>query len=449
MFSSSAANSIYNINRQGNIMDSLLSQIQSGNRINKAADDSSGLTIADNLRMQHSSLAQGTKNALDAKSMLNIVDGAVTSFKDTIQLMKNKAVSAGSDASSSDSRVALQKDIINFMKSLNDIASQTSYNGVNMLDGSFTNKQFQVGAYSNQTVNISLNSLSTNKIGHLSESVGTAVTAGTTAATLSVNGATISQVTTSGTTKDGANLIAEAINAQKVTSGVTATATNSVNGGAVVGGAIANGDLSINGISIGAVVASSSDATGSLSTAINSISNQTGVSASVVAGKLELTSLNGENIHITEANGGAAKAGLTAGTNFGKVTLQSANSISIANATAVSGLNATTDTNYTLSDVDLRTTAGAQRAISIIDNALKEANNNASNVGAATNQLDRRIEINNVTEQNVKAAEATIREANLEEVSSQLADLQVKQQASIFSLSKSNEIQQNVLSLLR
>lgn len=450
MFSVSGSNAIFNMSKNQSAIDDLLLQIQTGNKLNRASDDSAGLTIANNLRSQSSSLAQGTKNATDAKNLLNTVDGALTTYKDTIGLMKTKAITAASDVSSGESRNALQKDIANYMKSLNKIANDTSFNGIKLLNGTFSNKQFQIGAYANQTVDVSINSLSTSKIGHLNETkTNVGVSVGTTAATLAINGKVIGQSTISATTKDGANLVAEAINLQESGTGVKAIATNTKTGGVVIGGSIADGDISINGKSIGAVNIDANDATSSLVDAINAVSADTKVSARVEAGKLVLSSESGENIHITEANSGAAKAGLTAGTNYGVITLKSQGALTIANGDAVSGLNATTSTNYTLSDVDLRTKDGAQRALDILDFSLEETNNEASSVGAATNQLDRVIAVNDVSTTNLKAAESNIRGANTEEISKQLSELQVKYQASMFALQQSNTMQQNVLSLLR
>jgi flagellin len=450
MYSASLANSIFNINNSMKMLDNYNLQIQTGKRINRAADDASGLTIADSLLTQANGLAAGTKNANDAKGMLNIADGALMTYGETLQLMKDKAVSAASDASSRDSRRALQADINNFMTSLNKIATDTEFNGVSLLNGTFTNKSFQVGAYAGQTVGISLMSASTSKLGHLTETTSAAVSAGTTAATLSINGATISQVTVSGTTKDGANLLASAINDQYENTGVKATAENSVTGVSVVGGAIADGDVSINGVSIGAVNVEANDDSGSLADAINAISNQTGVTASITGnGAIELTSMNGENIHITEANGGAAKAGLTAGTNYGTVSLTGRDGVSISNATAVSGLNAVTTDNYTLSDLDLTTFEGAERAMKIIDNAVSEVNRMQSNIGAATNQLDRVISVNEVTEQNVRAAESNIRDADLVKAQEQINQWTIKNQAAMYSFSMAQQTQQNILSILR
>lgn len=450
MLSTASLNSAYQIGVHNNTISKLFEQISTGNRINSAADDAAGMSIADNLRMQANSLAQGTKNANDAKSLLDIADKSLKSFKETIGLMKEKAISAASDASSSLSRQSLQKDLVAFLKSLDNVANTTSYNGIKLLNGTFSNKEFQVGAYANQTVSITLNSLNTSKIGHLTETkTNTGVSAGTTSATLSLNGKTVQQSTVSATLKDGANLVADAINLLEQDTGVVAKASNTVKGSSIVGGSIVDGDIKINNISIGSINFNANDNTGTLVDAINSVSSQTGVSAKNDAGSLVLTAQNGENIHITQANAGAAKAGLTAGTNYGTLTLSSASAISIVNGDAISGLNAITTTNYTLSDIDVRSQDGAQKAMKIIDYALNDANRNSSDVGAVANQLDRIINVNSVTETNVKAAEQTIRSANIEDLTKQLSEVQVKAQAALFSLTKANEIQQSVLSLLR
>lgn len=450
MLSLGSLNSILNINKSTQMLDNFNLQIQTGKRINKAADDASGLSIADSLLSQANGLAAGTKNANDAKAVLNIADGALMTYGETLQKLKEKSIAAASDASSVQSRRALQADINNFMTSLGKIASDTEFNGIKLLNGSFSNKSFQVGAYAGQTVGISLSSADTRKVGHLTETVGASVSAGTTAATLAINGATISQVTVSGTGRDGANVLAAAINDQSSTSGVTATATNSVTGAAVTGGTIADGDLSINGVSIGAVNANANDGNGNLAAAINAISGQTGVTASINGnGSLELVSADGGNIHITEANGGAAKAGLTAGTNYGKVTLSGDSGVSIANGDAVSGLNAVTTTNYTLSDINVSTREGADRAMKIIDNAIKGINAIQSNIGAATNQLERIISVNNVTEQNVRAAEDNIRGADLVKVQEQIQNWTIKNQAALYSFSMAQQTQQSILSILR
>ena len=449
MFSISSSNAILGINNSNTQIDKFLTQIQTGNRINKAADDASGMSIANSLRSQHLGLAQGTQNANNAVSLLNIADNALGTYKETLDTIRTKAIQASSEAESGESRQALQKDINALMNSIKQIVSNTAYNGINLLNGQFNNKSFQVGAYANQTVGVTIQDSSIEKMGHFNKLVGAAVSAGSSAATLKINGTTISVATVSATTKDGANLMVDAINAQSNTTGVKASAETTVTGGAVVGGAIADNDILINGVSIGNVTADASDTSGNLMNAINNISNETGVTASIVAGKLELHSEDGNNIHITEANSGAAKAGLTVGTNYGKVTMTAKNSITVENATAVSGLNSTTATAQTLKDLDVTTYQGAQDAIAILGNAVSELDSIRGSVGSATNQLERVISVNDVTEKNIKAAESTIRGADLVKAKEELDTWTIKNQAAMFAFSMSAQTQQSILSILR
>lgn len=450
MYNTSLMNSVFHINESTKMLDQLNLRIQTGKRINRAADDASGLSIANSLRTQANGLAAGTKNANDAKGIMNIADGALMTYNDTLFQIRDKATAAASDASSPLSRRALQADINNFMSSLNKIAKNTEFNGIKLLDGTFRNKSFQVGAYSGQTIGISILSTETSKIGHMSETIGASVSSGTTASNLTINGETIAQTTVSDTNSDGANLVAKAINNKTDKTGVTATATNSLTGASVQGGSIADGDLSINGVSIGAVNFEANDATGSLVDAINAVSNQTKVSASINGnGSLELTTENGENIHITANNSGDTKAGLTAGQNYGKIKLTSQNGVSIANATAVSGLDNTTTNNYTLSNINVNTTEGAERALTIVKNAINEINRIQSDVGAVTNQLDRVISVNKVTEKNVLSAESNIRDADIVKTQKEISDWTVKNQAALFSFQMGKQVQQNILSILR
>ena len=407
------------------------------------------MAIANSLRSQHMGLAQGTKNAQNATSLLNIADSALNTYKETLDTMREKAIQASSEAESSSSRQALQQDINKLMTSISQIVDNTSYNGINLLNGTFSNKSFQVGAYANQTVNVTIQDSSVEKMGHLNKLIGAAVSAGSSAATLKINGATISVATVSSTTKDGANMVIEAINAQSNSTGVKASAETKVTGTTVTGGTIADGDISINGISLGAVVIDSSDTSGNLTNAINDISSKTGVTARLEAGKLILESEDGENIHITEANSGAAKAGLTAGTNYGKVILESKSSITVENATAVSGLDSTTASSKTLADLDVTTYSGAQSAISILGNAIQELDGIRGNIGSATNQLERVINVNNVTETNIKAAENTIRGVDMVKAQEEMNNWNVKNQASMYAFQMANQTQQNILSLFR
>ena len=148
-------------------LDSSLEKLSSGLRINKAADDSSGLAIADSLRSQSSSLGQAINNANDAMGIIQTADKAMDEQVKILDTIKMKAIQAASDNQSSDSRNAIQKDVNRLLEQLDNIATTTSFNGRNLLDGKFSNKEFQVGAYSNQTIAASIGNTSTTATGNI------------------------------------------------------------------------------------------------------------------------------------------------------------------------------------------------------------------------------------------------------------------------------------------
>ena len=165
MFNVAQANAIFGINNSNKMMSNLTHQLETGKRINKAADDSSGLAIANQLRSQHQGLSQAIRNSNDAVSLTNIADGALQEYTDILMEARDKASQAVSDSNSVESRAALEADVKSLLESADEIAKQTSFNGINLLDGSFTNKQFQTGAYSGQTTSISIANVDTATLG--------------------------------------------------------------------------------------------------------------------------------------------------------------------------------------------------------------------------------------------------------------------------------------------
>src|SRR3989338_7047828 len=160
-----AMNAHTNATMNNRSLDSSLSKLSSGLRINTAADDASGMAIADSLRSQSSALGQAIANANDGISIVQIADKAREEQNKILKTIKTKATQAAQDGQTTASRKALQADIARLMESLDNIANTTSYNGQNLLAGSFTNKEFQVGAYSNQTVTASIGNTSSSKVG--------------------------------------------------------------------------------------------------------------------------------------------------------------------------------------------------------------------------------------------------------------------------------------------
>ncbi|MGM0518867.1 MAG: flagellin [Campylobacterota bacterium] len=137
-----------------------LEKLSSGLRINKASDDPSGLAIADNLRTQANSMAQGIKNANSAISLTQIADKAMAEQSNILDIVKTKLIQASTDTTSDDGREAIRKDINKLLEQLDNIANQTNYNGINLLqqskiDNSISDDlSFQIGDAASDTINM-------------------------------------------------------------------------------------------------------------------------------------------------------------------------------------------------------------------------------------------------------------------------------------------------------
>lgn len=146
-------------------LSSSLERLSSGRRINKAADDASGMVISHSLSSQARGLGQAVRNANDAISMAQVADGALNESTSLVNTIRTKAVQAANGSQSLESRKALQADINNALNSLNNIAQNTSFNNQKLLSGNFTNKTFQVGANSGETITASIDSTETGNLG--------------------------------------------------------------------------------------------------------------------------------------------------------------------------------------------------------------------------------------------------------------------------------------------
>ena len=146
-------------------LNSSLERLSSGKRINRAADDASGMMIADSLGSQRRGLGQSIRNATDAIAMAQVADGALGESVSLLQNIRGLALQAAGDSQNLASRQALQADIDKSLAALNDIAANTSYNGQKLLSGMFTDKSFQAGAYSGEIIDMNIGSASGAQLG--------------------------------------------------------------------------------------------------------------------------------------------------------------------------------------------------------------------------------------------------------------------------------------------
>jgi flagellin len=355
---------VLSLNAQRNLSTSAtqlatsLQRLSSGLRINSAKDDAAGLAISERFTTQIRGLTQAARNANDGISLAQTAEGALGELTNNLQRIRELAVQAANSTNSASDRAALDQEVQQRLSEIDRIATQTSFNGQKVLDGSFGTAQFQVGANVGEVIAIGLNtSAKTSALGSYvnkaSDYAGTitptsVANTGTytavagalaytgvdnnqiAASTLSLNGVSVKDSSlyigsATGQGNTSAYAKAAAINGSSI-SGITATASNTVTLAAAAGGAAGTSDfldytqgtgstltytMSINGQ---AVLNASGDT--SIDTAVQSInawSTTTGVVASKTsAGALQLFAADGRNITVAES--GNAIAGTTAST---------------------------------------------------------------------------------------------------------------------------------------
>ncbi len=165
MFNLTQTQAVFGINNAYSKIQGLLHQLETGKRINSAKDDASGLAIATKLQSQHRGFDQAIKNTNDAVGLTNVADSALNEYMDILQQAREKANQAVNDTNSVESRAALEADVKELMASAEAIAQNTTFNGLKLLDGSFTGKTFQTGAFAGQTTTISIGDVKTATLG--------------------------------------------------------------------------------------------------------------------------------------------------------------------------------------------------------------------------------------------------------------------------------------------
>ncbi|EOZ7145029.1 flagellin A [Campylobacter coli] len=317
------ANSVVNARE----LDKSLSRLSSGLRINSAADDASGMAIADSLRSQAATLGQAINNGNDAIGILQTADKAMDEQLKILDTIKTKATQAAQDGQSLKTRTMLQADINRLMEELDNIANTTSFNGKQLLSGNFINQEFQIGASSNQTVKATIGATQSSKIGLTRfETGGRISTSGEVQFTLKnyngIDDFQFQKVVISTSVGTGLGALAEEINKSADQTGVRATFTVETRGMAAVRAGTTSDDFAINGVKIGQVAYEDGDANGALVSAINSVKDTTGVEASIDAnGQLLLSSREGRGIKIEGSIGGGAFINKDMMENYGRLSL--------------------------------------------------------------------------------------------------------------------------------
>ena len=460
-----------NLQTSGNALATALQRLSSGMRINSAKDDAAGLAIADRFTSQINGLNQAARNANDGISLAQTGEGALQQVTSNLQRIRELAVQSLNATNSSSDRQALDAEVQQLKSEIDRVAQTTSFNGVKLLDGSFSSQTFQVGA--NQGETISVSAISSSRTSALGQSYGasqagttlTAATGVTAAGQFTINGTDVyAGSTIAGNAKD----IAAAINSKGIT-GVTATAGATTAVGTYTTAVTTGGNttLTINGIAMTVAVTGvqATDVANAL-TAIQSNSAATGVTATNNGGALTLSASDGRNITVAFNTGtataaalsdlGLGGAGVTA-TNFASYSLAYTGTSQLVIAgTAAAGVKgqanvtlASTATGTAVSNIDVTNVTNANATLSSADAALQQVDTIRAALGAYQNRFQSAINSIQTTAQNLTASRSRIQDADFASETANLTKAQILQQAGTAMVAQANTAPQNVLSLLK
>ncbi|MDN5503840.1 MAG: flagellin [Comamonas sp.] len=512
-----------NLSKSQSQLATSMQRLSSGMRINSAKDDAAGLAISERMSTQVRGLTVAMRNANDGISLAQTAEGALSSVGNNLQRIRELAVQSRNATNSAEDRAALDAEVQQLKAEVTRIAEQTGFNGTKLLDGTFTNMAFQVGANQGETINISgiananidklgsWTSASTNATvtGNIPDGGYTAAvptTTGTSGAftsavasaggqnfkfvvggvsivdqtssaandtvtaaqidaqlntpavktALAAAGVTVTGTANAGTLSfqkaDGSALTATVTSDYATTPGsfATGTFTGTKNGTPAVAAAfpaIGTGEFTLKGVkadgSAGPVVnievpaaGSASDRTLALMNAINAQTQDTGVTASVIGGKLSLNSKFGD--FTIDSSLTPAKlddlTGLTKG-----VSGAAAGGTAYAAGVAQTGF----------ADLSVGDPTKADNAILAMDAALTAVNGARATLGAVQSRFESTIENLSVGTENLSASRSRIMDADFAAETANLSRTQILQQAGTAMVAQANQLPQQVLKLLQ
>jgi flagellin len=392
-----------NMIKNDNGLSASLEKLSSGLRINRAADDSAGMAIADSLKSQFLGLGQAVRNANDGISMVQTADGALDESIKIVNTVKTKAIQAAQDGQTTESRKAIQSDINKLLEELDTIAKTTAFNNQKLLSGNFVNKKFQVGAYSGETVNISIGTSESTKVGHVTTGNLSLTNASGGTVQLSIYSNLQSKqftlqavdIKANNSAANGMGALADAINKLSDVLGVSADAVVESSSASAVAAGTTGSDFAINGVTIGAVTVQDNDTDGALVKAINNKTSDHGILASVGAdGILKLTSTDSRAISVTGGTGTVLAGSLMS--TFGHVQLKQSGSnellvTDLSSGSAVDFTSNLVTTGNTTTSIDSTLAAGSSLEVLSILKTGSEAGGDlttANITGSVTTTVD-------------------------------------------------------------
>jgi len=384
-----------NLSNSANSLQTTMQRLSTGSRINSAKDDAAGLQISNRLGSQISGLGVAVKNANDGISMAQAAEGALQQSTNILQRMRDLSLQAANGSNSDSERTALNDEVTQLKKELDRISNTTTFGGRQLLDGSFGVASFQVGAAANEIISVGINEASSTSLTGtyyktaFGDATGTTIVAGKGTVTISMNNGT-----------------------------ATPTETK-------VDVTFSDGD-------------DAATATARIAAAINDANLGVGVQQDADGDWQVISKVGKDDAGVANS---LASIAFAAGTPDPGVTFTAVT----GSATAV----AATDDGNNVKGIDISNAAGAQAAVLVIDDAIKQIDSQRAELGAVQNRFENTIaNLQNIGE-NVSAAKGRIQDTDYAAETAALSKNQILQQAGTAILAQANQLPQAVLSLLQ
>jgi len=430
-----------------------LEKLSSGLRINNASDDAAGLAISEKMRGQIQGLEMAERNAQDGVSLIQTAEGAMGESQAILQRMRELSVQSSNDTNTTEDRAQLQKEVDQLAQGLTDISTDTEFNTKNLVDGSFQDQTFHVGANENQNIKVSIGDMSAESLGVRGDAkISGAENGSDTGTETAVNGG--GDITTpDGTSIDIQNTSVNSSPADELTMSVKVTDGN---------GSTSSVDL-INESGDGKTftnadeeISVSFDTSKSAEESVSFIATGTptggqeefeATSHDLAAGNYTVneneagTSIiqdqNGETV-ATHAGGGTYNAVDAEGNDTGEEALTTGTSGTLAEGSEIS-----------VGGIDISSQESANEAITTINSAIQQVSDDRANLGAVQNRLDHTMNNLSASSENLTAAESRIRDVDMAQEMMEFTKNNVLTQAAQSMLAQANQQPQGVLQLLQ
>jgi len=414
-------------------LQTTVTQLSTGLRINTAADDPSGLAISTNLQTQADGFNQAVQNVQNANNAAQVALGALTSETDILQRIRNLAVEAASDINSNNDRANLQTEVTQLLLEVNRISQNTNFNGQPLLDGTHAGFQSAVNSFLTVTANTAL---------------------ATNGGKATVNGVNFGFLAASAVAS-GANF--------NTTPNVNAVGVQGTGGVATVDGTI---ELQVvnTGVSIAVQETFIDSATGTICVSTTLFGPSGGAAASKIKGTGKTNAKGFDNVAITLGSITTADVGTTAyikvSQNVAALTNPNNPAFNFQSGASEGdviqvGIQSTNTQTLRISNINLAISSsnnpslGAEDAIGQIDNALQTLLTQQAQLGAVVVRLNIDQDNDNTAATNLQASESNIRDLNVGAATTEFTKLQVLVQVGTSVLAQSNANAQSVLTLFR